>query len=183
MYNYICSLQKELLKYRCFDINIGIHAYLRGMERTLVILKPCTIQRGLIGEVISRFEKRGLKLVAMKMVQLDADILRKHYAHMVEKPFYPIIEKSMMAAPVVLCCWEGIDAVSVVREMAGATNGRKALPGTVRGDLCVSHQENLIHASDSLETAKAELERFFSPKDYCDYPSPLFDYFYAQDEL
>ena len=134
------------------------------MERTLVILKPCTIQRGLIGEVISRFEKRGLKLVAMKMV---------------EKPFYPIIEKSMMAAPVVLCCWEGIDAVSVVREMAGATNGRKALPGTVRGDLCVSHQENIIHASDSLETAKAELECFFSPEDYCDYPSPLFDYLYA----
>ena len=153
------------------------------MERTLVILKPCTIQRGLIGEVISRFEKRGLKLVAMKMRQLDADILRRHYAHMVEKPFYPIIEKSMMAAPVVLCCWEGIDAVSVVREMAGATNGRKALPGTVRGDLCVSHQENIIHASDSLETAQAELARFFTPADYCDYPSPLLDYLYAQDEL
>ena len=147
------------------------------MERTLVILKPCTIQRGLIGEVISRFEKRGLKLVAMKMVQLTPEILRQHYAHMVEKPFYPIIEKSMMAAPVVL------DAVSVVREMAGATNGRKALPGTVRGDLCVSHQENIIHASDSLETAKAELERFFVPSDYCEYPSPLFDYLYAQDEL
>ena len=153
------------------------------MERTLVILKPCTIQRGLIGEVISRFEKRGLKLVAMKMVQLTPDILRKHYAHMVQKPFYSIIEKSMMAAPVVLCCWEGIDAVSVVREMAGATNGRKAAPGTVRGDLCVSHQENIIHASDSLETAKAELERFFVPEDYCDYHSPLFDYLYAQDEL
>jgi nucleoside-diphosphate kinase len=119
----------------------------------------------------------------MKMQQLDADILRRHYAHMVEKPFYPIIEKSMMAAPVVLCCWEGIDAVSVVREMAGATNGRKAQPGTVRGDLCVSHQENIIHASDSLETAQAELARFFTPADYCDYPSPLLDYLYAQDEL
>ena len=114
--------------------------YLCSMERTLVILKPCTIQRGLIGEVISRFEKRGLKLVAMKMEQLTPEILRQHYAHMVQKPFYPIIEKSMMAAPVVLCCWEGIDAVSVVREMAGATNGRKALPGTVRGDLCVTRR-------------------------------------------
>jgi len=71
----------------------------------------------------------------------------------------------------------------VVREMAGATNGRKAAPGTVRGDLCVSHQENIIHASDSIETAKTELERFFVPEDYCDYPSPLFDYLYAQDEL
>lgn len=153
------------------------------MERTLVILKPCTIQRGLIGEVISRFEKRGLKLVAMKMVQLDADVLRRHYSHMVEKPFYPIIEKSMMAAPVVLCCWEGIDAVSVVREMAGATNGRKAAPGTLRGDFCMSHQENIVHASDSLETAAAELERFFTGTDYCDYTSPLSDYLYAQDEL
>jgi len=153
------------------------------MERTLVILKPCTVQRGLIGEVITRFERRGLKLTAMKMKQLTPEILRNHYAHMVNKPFYPIIERSMMAAPVILCCWEGIDAVSVVREMAGATNGRKALPGTVRGDLCVSHQENIIHASDSKETAETELERFFDPEDYCSYGSPLSDYIYAEDEL
>lgn len=153
------------------------------MERTLVILKPCTIQRGLIGEVLSRFEKRGLKLVAMKMVQLNPEILRKHYAHLAEKPFYPIIEKSMMAAPVVLCCWEGIDAVSVVRTMAGSTNGRVAAPGTLRGDYCMSHQENIVHASDTIENAQAELERFFAPQDYCDYPSPMLDYLYAQDEL
>ncbi len=153
------------------------------MERTLVILKPCTIQRGLIGEVLSRFEKRGLKLVAMKMVQLDGEILRKHYAHLAQKPFYPIIEKSMMAAPVVLCCWEGIDAVSVVRAMAGSTNGRVAAPGTLRGDYCMSHQENIVHASDTVENAQAELERFFAPQDYCDYSSPLQDYLYAQDEL
>lgn len=153
------------------------------MERTLVILKPCTIQRGLIGEVLSRFEKRGLKLVAMKMVQLNPEILRKHYAHLAEKPFYPIIEKSMMAAPVVLCCWEGIDAVSVVRAMAGSTNGRVAAPGTLRGDYCMSHQENIVHASDTIENAQAELERFFAPQDYCDYPSPMLDYLYAQDEL
>lgn len=153
------------------------------MERTLVILKPCTIQRGLIGEVLSRFEKRGLKLVAMKMVQLNPEILRKHYAHLAQKPFYPIIEKSMMAAPVVLCCWEGIDAVSVVRAMAGSTNGRVAAPGTLRGDYCMSHQENIVHASDTIENAQAELERFFAPQDYCDYPSPMLDYLYAQDEL
>lgn len=153
------------------------------MERTLVILKPCTVQRGLIGEVLSRFEKRGLKLVAMKMVQLTPDVLRKHYAHLAQKPFYPIIEKSMMAAPVVLCCWEGIDAVSVVRAMAGSTNGRVAAPGTLRGDYCMSHQENIVHASDTIENAQAELERFFVPQDYCDYPSPMLDYLYAQDEL
>ena len=153
------------------------------MERTLVIIKPCAVLRGLIGEVLSRFERRGLKLVAMKMTRLDAEICRRHYAHLVDKPFYPIIEESMTAAPVVLCCMEGIDAVEVVRTMAGATNGRKALPGTIRGDYCVSHQENIIHASDSLESAAQELERFFKPEDYCSYDTPLLDYLYAKDEL
>ena len=153
------------------------------MERTLVIIKPCAVQRGLIGEVLSRFERRGLKLVAMKMTRLDAEICRRHYAHLVDKPFYPIIEESMTAAPVVLCCMEGIDAVEVVRTMAGATNGRKALPGTIRGDYCVSHQENIIHASDSLESAAQELERFFKPEDYCSYDNPLLGYLYAKDEL
>lgn len=153
------------------------------MERTLVIIKPCAVQRGLIGEVLSRFERRGLKLVAMKMTRLDAEICRRHYAHLVDKPFYPIIEESMTAAPVVLCCMEGIDAVEVVRTMAGATNGRKALPGTIRGDYCVSHQENIIHASDSLESAAQELERFFNPEDYCSYDNPLLGYLYAKDEL
>ncbi|MCQ2057697.1 MAG: nucleoside-diphosphate kinase [Bacteroidaceae bacterium] len=153
------------------------------MERTFVILKPCTLQRGLVGEVISRFEKKGLKLVAMKMYRFTKEKCAQHYAHLVSKPFYPIIESSMMAAPVILCCWEGIDAVSVVREMTGATNGRNAAPGTVRGDFCMSHQENIVHASDSQETAKAELERFFTADDYFEYDSPLFDYLYAKDEL
>ena len=89
----------------------------------------------------------------------------------------------MMAAPVILCCLEGIDAVDVVREMTGSTNGRKALPGTLRGDFCVSHQENIVHTSDSLETAEKELARFFEPEDYCDYPSPLLGFIYAKDEL
>ena len=156
---------------------------MRAMERTLLIIKPCAVQRGIIGKVITRLEERGLKLVAMKMVQLDPDILRKHYAHLTGKPFYPIIEESMMAAPVILTCWEGIDAVEVVREMAGATNGRKALPGTLRGDFCVSHQENIVHTSDSVENAKEELARFFVPSDYCDYPSPMLNFIYAKDEL
>ena len=153
------------------------------MERTLLIIKPCAVQRGLIGRIITRLEERGLKLVAMKMVQLDSEILREHYSHMVHKPFYPIIEESMMAAPVILTCWEGIDAVEVVREMAGVTNGRKAAPGTLRGDFCVSHQENIVHTSDTLGTAAKELARFFTPGDYCDYPSPLLDFIYAKDEL
>ena len=153
------------------------------MERTLVIIKPCSLQRGLVGEVISRFEKKGLRLVALKMYQFTKEKCAEHYSHLVGKSFYPIIEKSMMAAPVVLCCWEGIDAVTVVREMTGATNGRKALPGTMRGDLCMSHQENIIHASDSLETAEIELKRFFDESDYFDYPTPLMPFLYADDEL
>ena len=91
------------------------------MERTLVILKPGCLQRGLVGEVISRFEKRGLKLVAMKMVQLDEEVLKVHYAHLLDRPFFPWLRDGMMAAPVILCCWEGYSAVQVVRDMAGAT--------------------------------------------------------------
>lgn len=153
------------------------------MERTLVIIKPCALQRGLSGEIISRFEKKGLKLVALKMYRFTKEKCAEHYSHLVSKPFYHIIESSMMAAPVILCCWEGIDAVEVVREMTGSTNGRKALPGTVRGDFCMSHQENIIHASDSIENARTELKRFFNEDDYFEYDSPLFSYLYAQDEI
>ncbi len=152
------------------------------MERTLVILKPSALQRGMCGEIISRFEKKGLKLVAMKMYRFTKEKCAEHYAHLVRKPFYPIIESSMMAAPVIVCCWEGIDAVDVVRLMTGSTNGRQALPGTVRGDLCMSHQENIIHASDNVENAAAELDRFFTESDYFDYPSAQFNYLYAADE-
>ena len=114
------------------------------MERTLVILKPGCLQRGLVGEVISRFEKRGLKLVAMKMVQLDEEILKVHYAHLLDRPFFPWLRDGMMAAPVILCCWEGYSAVQVVRDMAGATKASKAVPGTIRGDYSLSAQENVV---------------------------------------
>jgi len=153
------------------------------MERTLVIIKPCALQRGLAGEVIGRFENKGLKIVAMKMGRFTKAMCAQHYSHLVHKPFYHIIESSMMAAPVIFCCLEGIDAVEVVRRMAGSTNGRESQPGTIRGDLCMSHQENIVHASDSLETAKAELDRFFTEEDYFEYDSPLFPYLYASDEL
>ncbi len=153
------------------------------MERTLVIIKPCALQRGLAGEILSRFERKGLKIVALKMYRFTKEKCAEHYSHLTQKPFYHIIEASMMAAPVILVCLEGVDAVSVVREMTGSTNGRKALPGTVRGDYCMSHQENIIHASDSPESAQAELSRFFSEEDYFEYDSPLLPYLYAEDEL
>jgi len=153
------------------------------MERTLVILKPCTIQRGLVGEVISRFEKKGLRLVGMKMMQLSDELLSEHYAHLKEKSFFQRVKDSMMTAPVIVSCWEGVGAVEVVRTMTGVTNGRNALPGTIRGDFSVSFQENIIHTSDSLETANIELKRFFKEDEYFEYCPAAFDYLYACDEF
>lgn len=152
-----------------------------NMERTLVILKPCTVQRGLIGEIITRIERKGLHITAMKMAQLDDEILRKHYAHLVEKPFFPFVLASMKAAPVVLMCVEGVDAVDVVHTMAGSTNGRKAAFGTIRGDYSMSGQENIIHTSDSIETAEAELARFFTEADYCPWEPALAPFTYSPD--
>lgn len=152
------------------------------MERTLVIIKPSAVQRGLIGEVISRFEKKGLKLVAMKMYRMTKEKCAEHYAHLLERPFYPEVEASMMRGPVILCCWEGFEAVEVVRSMTGVTNSRKAAPGTIRGDFGMSGQENIIHTSDSPENAVVELDRFFVPEDYCPSDTPLIDFLYAGHE-
>ena len=153
-----------------------------SLEKTLVILKPSTVQRGLVGEITARFERKGLRLAGMKMMQLTDELLNEHYAHLADKPFFSRVKNSMMASPVIACCYEGVDAVQVVRSMTGATNGRAAAPGTIRGDYCVSAQENIVHTSDSVENARIELDRFFSPDDYCEYPSPLNQYLYAPDE-
>lgn len=152
------------------------------MEKTLVLLKPSAVQRGLVGEVINRFEKRGLKLAGMKMMQLTDEILDEHYAHLRGKPFFRMLKDSMMATPVIACCFEGIEAVNVVRAMAGATNGRNALPGTIRGDYCVSNQQNIVHTSDSLENAETELRRFFKPEEIFEYKASNFNFLYALDE-
>lgn len=151
------------------------------MERTLVLLKPCTVQRRLMGEVINRFERKGLRITGMKMMQLDDAILREHYAHLTEKPFFPFLTAAMKAAPVVALCLEGIDAINVVRQITGATNGRKALPGTIRGDYSMSGQENIVHASDSPENAEIELRRFFREGEIFDYPDPLAPFLYSPD--
>ena len=152
------------------------------MEKTLVLLKPSAVQRGLVGEVINRFEKRGLKLAGMKMMQLTDEILDEHYAHLREKPFFRMLKDSMMATPVIACCFEGIEAVNVVRAMAGATNGRNALPGTIRGDYCMSNQQNIVHTSDSLENAAIELGRFFRPEEIFEYKASNMNFLYALDE-
>ncbi len=152
------------------------------MEQTLVILKPGTLQRGLAGEIIHRFERKGLKLIGIKMMQLTDEILSEHYSHLSTKSFFQRVKDSMMAAPVIVCCLEGVDAIQVVRTLAGPTNGRLAAPGTIRGDYSMSFQENIVHASDSPETAAAELKRFFKPEEIFDYKQSVFDYLYANDE-
>lgn len=153
-----------------------------SLERTLVILKPSAVQRGLIGEITSRFERKGLRLVGMKMMQLTDDILNEHYAHLSERPFFQRVKESMMASPVVACCYEGVDAIQIVRSMTGATNGRVAIPGTIRGDYSVSSQENIIHTSDSPKTAAEEVKRFFKQDELFDYKLVSLQFLYYADE-
>lgn len=153
------------------------------MEKTLVIIKPCTIQRGLIGEIIQRFEKKGLQLCGMKMMQLDEEILLEHYAHLAQRPFFKRIKDSMMIIPVIVCCWKGVDAIRIVRTMAGVTNSRDAVPGTIRGDYSMSVQENIIHTSDSPETAAIELKRFFNDDEIFEYNHHPLIFLYANDEI
>ncbi|MCM1355784.1 MAG: nucleoside-diphosphate kinase [Staphylococcus sp.] len=131
------------------------------MEQTLIIFKPSAIERALVGKVLSRFEQKGLTITGMKMMKLSEELLRQHYSHLVEKPFFPLIIESMTASPVIVMVLKGVEAISVVRAMTGATNGRQAAPGTIRGDFALSNQENIIHASSSPEDAEIEIKRFF----------------------
>ncbi|MDE7402413.1 MAG: nucleoside-diphosphate kinase [Muribaculaceae bacterium] len=153
------------------------------MEKTLVLLKPSCVERHLIGEVISRIEKRGIIISGMKMMQLDENILREHYSHLVDKPFFPDLAASMMASPVVAMVLKGVDVVSVFREMVGVTNGRKAAPGTIRGDLSMSGSLNIIHASDSPENAEIEINRFFKPAEVFDYTPQDLKFIYGEGEI
>lgn len=153
------------------------------MEQTLIIIKPSGVIRGIIGEVISRFEKKGLVIAGMKMIQLTDKILEEHYAHLVSRPFFPSLKNSMKASPVIVMCVKGVDAVAVVRSMTGATNGRNAAPGTIRGDYSMSGQQNIVHASDSVENAEIELNRFFAPSEIFDYKPAMLNYLYADDEM
>ena len=153
------------------------------LEKTLVILKPSAVQRGLIGEIVRRFERKGLLLIGMKMIWLDDKILSEHYAHLKDKPFFQRVKDSMKVCPVIVCCWKGKDAVQVVRTLTGVTNSREASPGTIRGDFSMSMQENIIHTSDSLETATVELQRFFNENELFDYNVSLISNLYANDEI
>lgn len=132
------------------------------MQTTLVLLKPDTVQRGLIGAIISRFENKWLKISWMKLVQLPKSIVEEHYDFLADKPFFPGILAYMTGSPVVAMAITGKDSIKTVRMLTGATNPTEALPGSIRGDFALSIDANIIHASDSEETATKELKRFFS---------------------
>jgi len=133
------------------------------MERTLVLIKPDAVQRHLVGQILGRFEAKGLQLVAMKMLQIDEELARRHYAPHEGKPFYEPLIRFMTGGPTVALIVEGKRAVEVVRRMMGPTFGPDAPPGTIRGDFAISNRFNLVHGSDSPETAAAEIELFFQP--------------------
>ncbi|WP_216853534.1 nucleoside-diphosphate kinase [Phytoactinopolyspora halotolerans] len=130
-------------------------------ERTLVLIKPDAVQRGLVGEIISRYERKGLAIVAMDQRTIDASQSDAHYAEHVDKPFYPGLREFITSGPLVALVLEGDQAIDVVRQMNGATDSRTAAPGTIRGDLSLSKSENLVHASDSPDSAKRELAIWF----------------------
>jgi nucleoside-diphosphate kinase len=135
------------------------------MERTFVMFKPDCLERGLLGTILTRFEQKGLRLVAMKMLRITPDMAKQHYAEHVSKPFYPGLEEFITAAPVVATVFEGPEVIRVVREMLGATSGLKAAAGTIRGDYSASRQMNLVHASDSPESASREIGIYFKAED------------------
>ena len=130
-------------------------------ERTLVLLKPDTVRRGLVGEVVSRFEAKGLTIERMELRRIDGELADQHYAEHVERDFYPPLRDFVTSGPLVAMVLEGDEAIAVVRAIAGATDGRKAAPGTIRGDLSLSNRENLVHGSDSAESAARELALWF----------------------
>jgi nucleoside-diphosphate kinase len=139
------------------------------VERTLIILKPDAVQRGLCGPIIARFEAKGLKLVAMKLMKIPRELAERHYAPHTGKPFYPGLINYITAGPVVVLVAEGVNAIAVARKLMGATFGFNAEPGTIRGDFGLSKTYNLIHGSDSPETAAAEIALYFRPEELLAY--------------
>jgi nucleoside-diphosphate kinase len=139
------------------------------MQRTLIIWKPDCIQRRLAGTILARFEAKGLRISALKLMRVDRALAEKHYAEHQGKPFFEGLIAFITSTPVIVGVLEGNEAITVVRTMLGATNGVAALPGTIRGDFSISKQNNLIHGSDSLESAVREIALWFKPEELVDY--------------
>ena len=141
-----------------------------AMETTLVLVKPDGVQRGLVGEILGRFERKGLQVAGLKLARLPKDLLERHYAEHKAKSFFAGLVQFMGSAPVAVVALRGLNAVTVVRGMMGKTFGKDAAPGTIRGDLAISSSFNLVHGSDSPEAAARELTIFFAPGELLDYP-------------
>ena len=148
------------------------------MERTLIILKPDAVQRGLCGEVLSRFERKGLQLVGMKLIKIPTSLAETHYEPHKGKPFYAGLVKFMTSSPVVVAALQGKNAIAIARKLMGATFGSNAEPGTIRGDFGVSNSFNLIHGSDSPESATRELGLFFKPEELLEWPRAVEGWIY-----
>jgi nucleoside-diphosphate kinase len=139
------------------------------VERTLVLVKPDGVRRGLAGEILARFERKGLKVVAARLLLVSPEVARRHYAEHEGKPFHPGLIQHITSAPVLALAIEGRSAIAVVRLAVGATNPQQAAPGTIRGDLAIAVTPNLVHASDSPASAERELALYFGPSDYLAY--------------
>ncbi len=139
------------------------------VERTLVLVKPDGVKRGLVGEIVTRFERKGLKIVAAKFLLVTPELATRHYAEHIGKPFYPGLVEHITSGPVLALALEGRSAIAVVRLLTGATNPQTAQPGTIRGDLGLAMTPNLVHASDAPASAERELGLFFVPSDYSAY--------------
>ncbi len=149
-------------------------------EKSLIIIKPDAVQRNLIGEITSRIERKGLKVIGMKMMSIKDATLEEHYAHIVDKPFFPGIRDFMKSCPVVVLAVEGINAVSALRLLVGPTKAWEANAGTIRGDFSLSTQSNIVHASDSVENGDIEVKRFFDEEEIFSYQKIDTDFIYAE---
>lgn len=149
-------------------------------EKSLIIIKPDAVQRNLIGEIVTRFERKGLKVVGLKMMSVEDAMLEEHYSHIKDKPFFPGIRDFMKSCPVVVMALEGINAISSIRILVGPTKAWEADAGTIRGDFSLSTQSNIVHASDSVENGVIEVGRFFKNEELFNYKKVDSDFIYAE---
>jgi len=152
------------------------------LQRSVVLLKPDALQRSLVGEIISRFERKGLKLMGLKMMVLTDELLDDWYVHHKDKPFFGNLKKFMTAAPVVAMLWEGLECIGTVRRLCGVTKGYEAEGGSIRGDFSISGQHNIIHASDGVESAKKEQSLIFDKDEVFDYDKGEYLWVYSLEE-
>ena len=151
-------------------------------EKTLIIIKPDALQRNLLGEIIHRFERKGLKIIGIKMVLLEDLLLEEHYCHHKDKPFFESMKKFMKSSPVVIMALSGINAINAVRLIVGPTRGYEADAGSIRGDFSMSTQTNIVHASENREIAEREIVRFFKPDELFEYKKIDFEFIYGEEE-